>query len=204
MTWLWQNYQPDGLYRVDWRPLSPALEVSEDPRSVNILLRFEKIFQHLAEAGICGNMALEDALLRFLALLDLSCGLDARELELLRLDEEILHGLWGEDAQKWYEGLESQEQRNLLHLLREQEKTHQPLFDRAIAIFFPNSRAYKLEKTGEILLSIPKKKCVDAINRVALIQALFLPFRQSLSVYWQKTPCLLDAPEAALDCCVLG
>lgn len=203
MTWLWQNYLPAGLYHVDWRPWSPALEVADDPAAINILLRLEKIFQPLAEAGICGNIRLEDVLLRFLAQLDLSCGLDARELALNRLDDEISRGLWGNDSQKWYAVLEREKQRTLLHLLYEQEKTRLPLFDRAIAIFFPGALAYKLEKTGEIILSIPEKDTEQTNCLLSLIRALFLPFRQSLFVYWQKTPCLLDTGEAALDGSVL-
>lgn len=204
MSWLWQNYREDGLYKVDWEPWAPALEVVCDPRAINVLPRFTNVFQPLGEAGIRDNRALEDTLLRFLALLDLSSGFDLRQMSLRRLDGELRAGLWGEDVRSWYADLDDDERRVLLNLLCEQEKSPLPFLDRAIAIFFPNAKAYKLEKHGDIILSIPHGETARSAIRLALVLALFLPLRQEIRVYWQKTPCLLGESEGRAGYCVLG
>lgn len=204
MNWLWQNYSEDGLYRVEWTPWAPGLEVGLDPRAINIMPRFSEVFQPLADCGLTDNPALEDVLLRFLALMDLSCGIDSRQLNLMRLDRELREGLWGKEIPPLYADLAVDEQRTLLNLLHELEKNALPPLDRAITIFFPNSLAYKLEKNGDIILSMPYEKTARAQARLALVLALFLPLRQEIRVYWQKTPCLLDEAEGRVGYCVLG
>lgn len=204
MSWLWRYYRRDGLYHVDWTPWAPALESGCDTRAINVLQRFAEIFEPLGNAAIRDNIHLEDVLLRTLALLDLSCGLDSRQVDIQRLDRELRAGLWGDNVRKYYAYLDTRERLELLNLLHEQSKSRLLFLDRAIAIFFPHTAAYKIEKNGAIILSISQAKTPQASARLALVLALFLPLAQEIRVYWQKTPCLLDEPEGRADYCMLG
>lgn len=203
MSWLWQNYQEGGEYRAAWQPRSPGFEM-DGCCLVNVLLRFDDIFQPLGNAGFKDNGPLENALLRFLALQDLHTGVDRRELQMRRLDKELGHGLWGAATAVHYKRLDQTEKRKLLNLLYEQEKGGLPPLDRVVSVFFPYSRAYKVASSGEIILSLNAGESEKNSSRLFLILELFLPLRQPCLVYWRLTPCLLGKPEAMLGRCVLN
>ena len=204
MSWLWENYRRDGTYRVAWRPAEPSLEIGSDPFAVNPLIRFSTVFLPLAEAEERGRPPeLEDALLRFLARLDINSGLDRRELALRRLDRELRRGWWGEETGATYLILTEEEKLVALNLLFEREKGSNLGLDRALSQFFPGSRAYKVEKSGDILIALPKEETPEDSRKLAFLLDLFLPLRQIVHVSWLNTPCLLDELDATLDACYL-
>lgn len=203
MSWLWENYRRDGLYSVAWRPAAPSLEVGSDPFAVNPLIRFSTVFSPLAEAGLAHPPELEDALLRFLARLDINCGLDRRELALRRLDIELRDGQWGREIGKTYRELSEDEKLAALNLLFECEKGSNLVLDRALSKFFPGSRAYIVEKSGDILVALPQAETREGSRKLAFILDLFLPLSRRVHLSWLHTPCLLDESEATLDACYL-
>lgn len=205
--WLWEIYKEDGNYHAAEKPVSPMLEIfSPEDQSVNILLRFEQIFLPHFKAGLTPQVrrSVENLVLHYLAMLDKACGLDKREIGLRRLDIEIKSGLWGDDVKNICNSLTPEDHKKVLKLLYEQEKSHELLLDRALREFFPSCHAYRVEKTDEIILSLPQKQTEYNERKIKLLLELFAPFAQQYLTFWQITPCLLDCGEGTMGACALG
>lgn len=202
MSWLWEDYRDDGEYRVAWRPRSPSLEIGFEPSLVNVIPRFNAIFEPLGVAGIIDNAALEDVLLRFLTLLDFKNYKSRIDIYRTLIDGEIDGGLWGAEVAENYRLLNRDEKLKALDLCYEMERGGAPPLDRAVSAFFPGTTAYKIIKNGEILLSLPQEGTDAERARLALVLDLFAPLKQIVRPYWRLAPCLLDQ-ESRLGHCVL-
>lgn len=203
---LWRYYNPHSVYRIAPAPASPAFEVSlANPTHINPLPRFSAIFAPLLENGLAQEERepLENLLLHFLALLDLSCGLDRRELYLKRFHQELENGLWGANIASSYALLSAPEQRDIQNFLYEQEIKCASCLRRLLGKWYPGILFYHVQETDEIILAIPSTGEDNDRQKLNLILDLFAPFRHVFHICWQSTPCLLDEAEAVLDTCIL-
>lgn len=204
---LWQYYNPKKHYSLDVAPASPAFEVSlTNECLINPIPRFLPIFAPLFEydLDVEERRQLENVFLHFLALLDLHCGLDRRELLLKHLDEELRAGLWGATIQNIYAGLNDAEQRDIKNALYEQEFKNAPSFGHLLRKWFPGTLFYEVVETNELIIVLPSQGDVSDSQKLDLLLKLFAPLRQCIRITWQKAPCLLDEMEGVLDACIIG
>ncbi len=196
MEYLWQQYDKNNKYVIAQSLSSPYLEVQgmvDGCIEINPLFRFEKIFSSLFSEDDCVldinlKKKIENILIHYLANLDFYYGLHKFILEEEQIEQEIEKNFYGEKIKKIYINLAKKEQMIILSLLNYKNKINnkKSLFCEAISKIFPKAILYFYKEKRKFLLYIAENDTKENIDKMILIEDLFLDNICNLEVFWNK------------------
>lgn len=168
-------------------------EVPEGRIELNLLFRFDRIFQDiLAEeeslnASSLGEY-LVDAALHMLLYTDLRHGLSQRDIYIRKIRQELEQGVFWRDAAKVF-GEIPMEKRNRLAamtLTQMQAGSSLMVFRKSVRVLFPDAVIYQLrDERKKILLYLREDRTEDRETQLRLLQDMFLPVSYELRVFWK-------------------
>ena len=196
MEYLWQQYDKNNKYIIAQNLLSPYSEVQgmvDGCIEVNPLFRFEKIFRSLfsnndSVLDINLKKEIENILIHYLTDLDFYYGMHKFVLEEEQIEQEIEKNFYGEEIKKIYTNLGKKEQMTILSLLNYKNKINnkKSLFCEAISKIFPKAILYFYKEKRKFLLYIAENNTKENIDKMILIEDLFLDNICNLEVFWNK------------------
>lgn len=196
MEYLWQQYDKNNKYVIAQNLLSPYSEVQgmvDGYIEVNPLFRFEKIFRSLFSNNdsildINLKKEIENILIHYLTDLDFYYGMHKFVLEEEQIEKEIEKVFYGEKIKNIYTNLSKKEQMIILSLLNYKNKidNKKSLFCEAVSKIFPKAILYFYKEKRKFLLYIAENDIKENINKMLLIEDLFLDSICSLEVFWNK------------------
>lgn len=185
--------------------LSPQLlnsQAIEQHVEVNPYYRYFDIFKDLFHPDHTTDEAFRDALLditlHFLAEIDRMQGLNKKEYYIRFMLRDIEANVFGKLVRDKIKSFSKKEQEiialNMLRLYQTGEALY--LIKDTLKNIFRNCFIYvKSEENDELLLYIHQKKTIENINKVQLIQEIFLPIGFQMEVYWQYHFGIIDVEE---------
>ncbi len=185
--------------------LSPQLLNSQEIEQhveVNPYYRYFDIFKDLFHPDHTTDEAFRDALLditlHFLAEIDRMQGLNKKEYYICFMLRDIEANVFGKLVRDKIKSFSKKEQEiialNMLRLYQTGEALY--LIKDTLKNIFKNCFIYvKSEENDELLLYIHQKKTIENINKVQLIQEIFLPIGFQMEVYWQYHFGIIDVEE---------
>lgn len=185
--------------------LSPQLlnsQIVEQHVEVNPYYRYFQIFKELFQPDDTTDEAFRDSLLditlHFLAEIDRMQGLNKKEYYIRFMLRDIEENVFGELVRDKIKSFSKKEQEiialNMLRLYQTGEELY--LIKDTLKNIFRNCFIYvKFEEKDELLLYIHQKKTAENINKVQLIQEIFLPIGFHMEVYWQYHFGIIDVEE---------
>ncbi|WP_342503640.1 iron-dependent peroxidase [Lysinibacillus sp. FSL L8-0126] len=185
--------------------LSPQLLNSQEIEQhveVNPYYRYFDIFKDLFHPDHTTDEAFRDALLditlHFLAEIDRMQGLNKKEYYIRFMLRDIEANVFGKLVRDKIKSFSKKEQEiialNMLRLYQTGEALY--LIKDTLKNIFRNCFIYvKSEENDELLLYIHQKKTIENINKVQLIQEIFLPIGFQMEVYWQYHFGIIDVEE---------
>lgn len=196
MEYLWQQYDKNNKYVIAQNLLSPYSEVQgmvDGYIEVNPLFRFEKIFRSLfsnndSVLDINLKKEIENILIHYLTDLDFYYGMHKFVLEEEQIEKEIEKVFYGEKIKNIYTNLSKKEQMIILSLLNYKNKidNKKSLFCEAVRKIFPKAIFYFYKEKRKFLLYIAENDTEENIDKMLLIEDLFLDNICSLEVFWNK------------------
>lgn len=196
MEYLWQQYDKNNKYIIAQNLLSPYSEVQgivDGYIEVNPLFRFEKIFRSLfsnndSVLDINLKKEIENILIHYLTDLDFYYGMHKFVLEEEQIEKEIEKVFYGEKIKNIYTNLSKKEQMIILSLLNYKNKidNKKSLFCEAVRKIFPKAIFYFYKEKRKFLLYIAENDTEENIDKMLLIEDLFLDNICSLEVFWNK------------------
>lgn len=196
MEYLWQQYDKNNKYVIAQNLLSPYSEVQgivDGCIEVNPLFRFEKIFRSLfsnndSVLDINLKKEIENILIHYLTDLDFYYGMHKFVLEEEQIEKEIERVFYGEKIKNIYTNLSKKEQMIILNLLNYKNKidNKKSLFCEAVRKIFPKAIFYFYKEKRKFLLYIAENDTEENIDKMLLIEDLFLDNICSLEVFWNK------------------
>lgn len=196
MEYLWQQYDKNNKYVIAQNLLSPYSEVQgivDGCIEVNPLFRFEKIFRSLfsnnnSVLDINLKKEIENILIHYLTDLDFYYGMHKFVLEEEQIEKEIERVFYGEKIKNIYTNLSKKEQMIILSLLNYKNKidNKKSLFCEAVRKIFPKAIFYFYKEKRKFLLYIAENDTEENIDKMLLIEDLFLDNICSLEVFWNK------------------
>lgn len=196
MEYLWQQYDKNNKYIIAQNLLSPYSEVQgmvDGYIEVNPLFRFEKIFRSLFSNNdsildINLKKEIENILIHYLTDLDFYYGMHKFVLEEEQIEKEIEKVFYGEKIKNIYTNLSKKEQMIILSLLNYKNKidNKKSLFCEAVRKIFPKAIFYFYKEKRKFLLYIAENDTEENIDKMLLIEDLFLDNICSLEVFWNK------------------
>ncbi|NJE27652.1 hypothetical protein E0L01_02575 [Megamonas funiformis] len=196
MEYLWQQYDKNNKYVIAQNLLSPYSEVQgmvDGYIEVNPLFRFEKIFRSLFSNNdsildINLKKEIENILIHYLTDLDFYYGMHKFVLEEEQIEKEIEKVFYGEKIKNIYTNLSKKEQMIILSLLNYKNKidNKKSLFCEAVRKIFPKAIFYFYKEKRKFLLYIAENDTEENIDKMLLIEDLFLDNICSLEVFWNK------------------
>ena len=196
MEYLWQQYDKNNKYVIAQNLLSPYSEVQgmvDGYIEVNPLFRFEKIFRSLFSNNdsildINLKKEIENILIHYLTDLDFYYGMHKFVLEEEQIEKEIEKDFYGEKIKNIYTNLSKKEQMIILSLLNYKNKidNKKSLFCEAVRKIFPKAIFYFYKEKRKFLLYIAENDTEENIDKMLLIEDLFLDNICSLEVFWNK------------------
>ena len=210
MNYIWEivlRAQPSGMQRdqlffqqaADYSPwyeqAFPCINqrLLEVPTvEMNGLYRFAPIFQKLLHQDLQGaeefKKYLFDLAVHLLCEIDLQQGLTKRTFYLRKLEQEVLKGVYGEEAQYGFSTFSSDQKNRLAALMLNQLQTGSSLllFKKAILILYPKALLYQLiQMPKQLLVYVAEAETPIRIQRLKWIQDMFLPIDHSLRIFWE-------------------
>ncbi|HBT72959.1 MAG TPA: iron-dependent peroxidase [Lysinibacillus sp.] len=188
--------------------LSPQLlnsQAIEQHVEVNPYYRYFDIFKDLFHPDHTTDEAFRDALLditlHFLAEIDRMQGLNKKEYYIRFMLRDIEANVFGKLVRDKIKSFSKKEQEiialNMLRLYQTGEALY--LIKDTLKNIFRNCFIYvKSEENDELLLYIHQKKTIENINKVQLIQEIFLPIGFQMEVYWQYHFGIIDVEETMM------
>ncbi|WP_089934852.1 MULTISPECIES: iron-dependent peroxidase [unclassified Lysinibacillus] len=188
--------------------LSPQLlnsQAIEQHVEVNPYYRYFDIFKDLFHPDHTTDEAFRDALLditlHFLAEIDRMQGLNKKEYYIRFMMRDIEANVFGKLVRDKIKSFSKKEQEiialNMLRLYQTGEALY--LIKDTLKNIFRNCFIYvKSEENDELLLYIHQKKTIENINKVQLIQEIFLPIGFQMEVYWQYHFGIIDVEETMM------
>lgn len=185
--------------------LSPQLlnsQVIEQHVEVNPYHRYFTIFKDLFHPDHTTDEDFRDALLditlHFLAEIDRMQGMNKKEYYIRFMLRDIKANVFGKLACDKINNFTKKEQEmialNMLKLYQTGEELQ--LLKDTLKNIFRNCFIYvKSEERDELLLYIYQKQTIENINKVQLIEEIFLPIGFHMEVYWQYHFGIIDVEE---------
>jgi len=177
-----------------------------DVVEINPFYRYYDIFKDLLVPDINENTEIIsevfDLVVRHLIDIDLYMGMNKREYYIKFIISDIKTGYFGAHIQRFIEVFNKEEQsiiaNSLLSLYSTGEEVN--LLKEAVKRIFKG--AYILsnsEERNEVVFFLRTKKTSEKEEKIALLQYLFLPFKYTCEIYWERIFGILDVPELMIQ-----
>ena len=171
-------------------------EAGPEPIPVNALYRFSAIFQYLLHPDVRYMLEKDkeefiqkafDCLLHILCEVDLHHGITRQECYVRKLRQELLAGIFGEDAAAFLQKLPQEKQLAVAEELLHTMKCGSSLqgFSHAFRRFFPKGILYQSRfSPQELYVYLDEPHEQDREKEWQMFCRLFLPLDFSLRVFW--------------------
>lgn len=167
-------------------------EVQEGRIELNLLLRFDHIFQDILaqEEGKASDFReyLIDAALHMLLYTDLRHGLSKRDIYIRKIRQELEEGIFWKEASEVFRAMPMERRNRLAALTLTQMQTGSSLmiFRKSIKVIFSDAVIYQIkDDRKKILLYLREDKTESREKELRLLQDMFLPIRYELRVFWK-------------------
>ena len=174
----------------------------DEPVEVNPFYRYYKIFKKLLDPNLNENQEVVDAVLdislHHLSDIDVLMGMNKREYYINFVIEDMKNGCLGSHIQKNIKVFTRDEQviiaDSLLALYSTGEEVN--LLKESVKRIFKGAYIFSnAEERDEVVFFLRTKKTEEKEEKMALLQYLFLPFKCTCEIYWERIFGIIDVPE---------
>lgn len=207
-----QNYKVENIFFKQGKDVSPWYEqafpclnqtkIEEDVIEVNAFYRFPEIFNDILHPELMGyddfKRYMFDLSIHLLAEFDLYKSLTKDDFCLLRIEHEIISGIYGEKYGCCYMRFCKAEQIKVLRCFYELLHTKESLglFRKALTAIYPDVLLYQIkEEPQKLILYLGLKKTDQEQQKLDFLQDMFLPLEFQPRIFWDKHfgVCSVDA-----------
>lgn len=169
---------------------------------VNPLYRFAKVFSKVFDFNVTGYEKTRDiffdAMMHYMAELDLREGLSKQEYFLRFLIRDLMNGVCGSQAQEVIMRFDKKKMRRLLYLILKlyQCGSSVYLFKEVMRCMYPESLVYASnEAVRQILIYIGQKETENERLKLNFLQDMFLPINFQVILFWEHHFGIFDVEE---------
>ncbi|MBR2216545.1 MAG: hypothetical protein IJ849_12440 [Selenomonadaceae bacterium] len=188
---------PSPCYEQSFACLNQA-HITDPNIDINPLYRFHEIFQYFLHPDVFYFLEKEsqqfilyafDAIVHWLAEVDLCHGMTKREFYVRQVRRELKAGVFGERAAKTFASLTKEEQLAVADELYQVMESGSGLdsFCRILCQLFPAAIVYQVKKHPQVIyIYLSRERDVTTNARWELLKDLFLPLGFEIRVFWDK------------------
>lgn len=204
MSYIWENYSVTKNFELAKKNFVPYTEVfnaSGDNVKVNILYRFASVFNSMSDVivnDILKNGVKEDKysniLFHLLANIDFYSGITEKDCELMLIDSEIKHEIYGVDVQLYNKLIFRHKYKLLSYMfIKKIEKNRKCLFFDCLNELFDMTVYYsKFEDTyiiqiwSEQNIEFGEKSKYSALQLFEIVKEMLCDYWLKIEVYWNN------------------
>lgn len=214
MSYISDGYNVSKRFELETRDFSPYVECLQNNKSitmVNGLFRFADIIQRLLTAMEEENLHEEkykitfSTLFHILANYDFLSGICKNDIECMRIENDILNGMYGKKVVEFYYDLNFQGKIRLLESIKKRKDAigrNSYIFD-ILRIFMHSDLQFYSEMSDEFIIYIPMNSndihpfCKSMNNESVfnILKYLFFDVYQQFRVVWQVPMGIVDFDE---------